>query len=159
MPSHSETKFLPYSPAQMFALVSDVHEYPAFLPWCVGARIRTRESGTINNGTPCEFITADLAVRYKVFRESFSSRVTLNPEDKTIEIEYLDGPFAHLDNKWAFSEAPEGGCRVDFHIDFQFHSRTLGLLIRRKFVDAVSKITGAFEKRAHTLYGSQNITD
>ena len=108
MPRHSETRHVPYQPEQLFDLVADVGRYPEFLPWCVGARVRTR--------TEAEMV-ADLTIGFGPFRESFTSRVALHRPDK-IGVRYENGPFRYLTNQWRF-EATETGCRVDFEIEKQ----------------------------------------
>lgn len=142
MPSHREERFLPYSSTQMFNLVADVGRYPEFLPWCVGAQIHKREGDTLY---------ADLIVGFKMIRERFTSKVTLARPDR-IEVEYLDGPFRYLKNQWLFRDA-EGGCRIDFYIDFEFRSRILRKLMQPLFQEAVRRMVASFEARARALYG------
>ena len=127
----------------MFALVADVERYPEFLPWCVATRIRSRDEFSF---------TADLIAAFAAFREQYTSRVKLSPADNTIIIEYLQGPFEHLTNRWVFI-ANEKGCEVDFDIDFKFKSKTLETLISGVFTRAIRKMTESFEQRAHKLYG------
>ena len=146
MPTHSETRFLPYTPEQMYALVGDVSKYPEFLPWCAAARIRARRPDGAK-----EVMDADLVISFKVFRERFGSRVTLDPEHKRIDTEYLDGPFRYLRNFWQFSAA-EGGCEVSFHVDFEFRSAMLQAVIGVVFNEAMQRIVRAFEQRAAALY-------
>lgn len=126
----------------MFALIADVERYPEFLPWCAAVRIRSREEASF---------TADLIAAFGALREQFTSRVMLDPAAKTITIEYIDGPFQHLTNRWRFT-AIETGCEVYFDIDFRFKSRTLETLISGMFTRAVEKMTGAFVARADQLY-------
>lgn len=147
MPTHSETRFMPYTTAQMYDLVADVGSYPEFLPWCAAARIRSREE--IEGG---EVMTADLVISFKVFRERFGSKVTLWPEAKRIDTEYIDGPFRHMKSEWHFRDV-EGGCEVDFHVDFEFRNAVLRGIIGVVFNDAMQRIVRAFETRAHELYG------
>lgn len=128
----------------MYALVADVERYPEFLPWCVATRIRSREENAF---------TADLIAAFAAFREQYTSRVRLDPAAKTIVIEYVDGPFEHLTNRWHFG-ATETGCEVDFDIDFRFRSKTLEALISGVFTKAIRKMTESFEQRAHKLYGT-----
>jgi coenzyme Q-binding protein COQ10 len=142
MPSHKEERYLPYSPAQMFDLVADIGRYPEFLPWCVGARIHKREGNVLY---------ADLMVGFKLIRERFTSKVTLAQPDR-IEVEYLDGPFRYLKNQWLFREA-EGGCRIDFYIEFEFRSRVLRKVMQPLFQEAVRRMVASFESRARALYG------
>lgn len=142
MPRHSEKRVVPYTDEQMFALVADVERYPEFLPWCAAVRIRSREETTF---------TADLIAAFGALRERFTSRVQLDHAARTITIEYIEGPFEHLKNRWVFSST-ESGCEVAFDIDFRFRSRTLETLISGLFTRAIEKMTGAFIARADELY-------
>ncbi|MEX0275876.1 MAG: type II toxin-antitoxin system RatA family toxin [Ruegeria sp.] len=148
MPTHSETRNLPYTAQQMYDLVGDVARYPEFLPWCAAARIRrTFEAG---EGRVME---ADLVISFKVFRERFGSRVTLFDAQKRIDTEYLDGPFKYMRSDWQCEEAPDGGCAVSFHVDFEFKNAVLQGIIGVVFNEAMLRIVRAFEKRAADLYG------
>lgn len=147
MPTHSETRFLPHSPQQMYDLVADVERYPEFLPWCAAARIRTRRADGES-----EVMEAELVISFRVFRESFGSRVTLWPKDMRIDTEYLDGPFRHMKSNWAFAEAP-GGCNVSFFVDFEFKNAILRRIIGVVFNEAMQRIVRAFQRRAQELYG------
>ena len=129
----------------MFALVADVERYPNFLPWCVATRIKSREGDTF---------TADLIAAFGAFREQFTSRVKLDRPAMEITVEYLDGPFEHLMNRWHF-EAVDGGCMVHFDIDFAFKSKTLELLISGVFTRAILKMAASFDARAHALYSEK----
>lgn len=148
MPTHSETKRLPYTARQMYDLVADVASYPKFLPWNSAARIRSRTP--IAGGG--EVMDADLVISFKVFRERFTSRVRLWPEALKIDTEYLDGPFRHMRSNWAFRDIP-GGCEVDFHVDFEFRNAILQGIIGVVFNDAMLRVVRAFERRAAELYG------
>jgi len=152
MPAHSETKRLPYTARQMYDLVADVASYPAFLPWNAAARIRSRRPQG-----EAEVIEADLVISFKVFRERFTSRVTLWPEALKIDTEYLDGPFRHMHSNWAFRDIP-GGCEVDFHVDFEFRNAILQGIVGVVFNDAMLRIMRAFERRAAELYGPPALT-
>ena len=146
MPSHSETRRLPYTARQMYDLVADVDSYPQFLPWTSAARIHSRVP--ITGG---EVLEADLVISFKVFRERFGSRVTLWPGALKIDTEYLDGPFRHLKSAWAFRDVP-GGCEVEFHVDFEFRNLILRRIIGVVFTEAMHRIVRAFETRAAQLY-------
>lgn len=148
MPIHAEQRHLPYSAQQMYDLVADVASYPEFLPWCAACRIRKR---TPQNGG--EVIDADLVISFKVFREKFGSRVTLGPGRHRVDVAYLDGPFKYLNNHWQFADRPDGGCDVDFFVDFEFRSPLLQSIIGVVFNEAMLRIVRAFEQRAEALYG------
>ena len=154
MPTHQETRPLPWSAAQMYALVADVARYPEFLPWNAAARIRARHPVTGKGGEPGEVMEADLVISFKVFRERFGSRVTLWPESRRIDTEYLDGPFRHLKSDWSFRDLPGGGCEVSFFVDFEFRNAILGKVIGVVFGEAMMRIVRAFEDRAKALYGA-----
>lgn len=154
MPHHQDNRDLPYSARQMFDLVADIESYPQFLPWNSAARIRSRQ--TRPDGA--EEIAADLVVSFKVFRERFGSRVVLWPAEPEsgklkIDTEYLDGPFRHMQSGWTFMDLPDGGCRVEFFVDFEFRNAILQKLIGVVFHEAMSRIVKAFETRANELYG------
>jgi len=148
MPTHSETRILPYSAQQMYDLVADVARYPEFLPWCAAARIR--RTTPLSEGAVQ--VDADLVISFKVFRERFGSRVTLWPEVSKIDTEYLDGPFKYMKSNWAFANA-EGGCEVTFFVDFEFKNKILQGIIGVVFNEAMHRIVRAFEHRAEQLYG------
>ena len=147
MPTHSETRKLPYSAQQMYDLVADVGRYPEFLPWCSAARVKT----VIPQGET-EVMTADLVISFKVFRERFTSRVVLNESVRSIDTEYIDGPFRYMKSTWDFKDV-EGGCEVSFFVDFAFRNMILQRLIGVVFNEAMHRIVRAFEERADELYG------
>ncbi len=147
MPTHSETRILPYTAQEMYDLVADVAQYPNFLPWCAAARIKS----VVPQGNT-EVMEADLVVSFKVFRERFTSRVVLMPESYQIDTEYLDGPFRYMKSNWKFRDT-EGGCEVSFFVDFAFRNVVLEKLIGVVFNEAMLRIVRAFEERAADLYG------
>ncbi|MEM9343112.1 MAG: type II toxin-antitoxin system RatA family toxin [Pseudomonadota bacterium] len=147
MTTHSETRVLPYTSAQMYELVADVKKYPEFLPWCSAARIKSR-----NPVADHEVMLADLIISFKVFRERFTSRVKLWAEEQRIETEYVDGPFRKMLSVWKFRDV-EGGCEVDFSVEFEFKSALLNSVIGVVFNDAMQRVVRAFERRAKELHG------
>ena len=149
MPTHSETRHVPYSADQMYDLVADVPKYPEFLPWTAAARIRS----TADEGDHV-IMLADLVISFKVFRETFGSQVTMWPGEKRIDTEYLDGPFKHMISNWAFEDVAEGGSNINFHVDFEFRNRILQTTATIFFNDAMQRVVRAFERRADALYGS-----
>ncbi len=152
MPSFSTRHRIPFTPDQMFDLVADVESYPQFVPLCENLVITKRD------GTPDRTVlTARMDVGYKAIRESLTTRVMLEPDKKRILVEYLDGPFRHLENRWSFHEAP-GGCDVDFYITYEFKSLMLAMLMGALFDSAFRKFTRAFEERARKIYGPSPAT-
>ncbi|MFD0979893.1 MULTISPECIES: type II toxin-antitoxin system RatA family toxin [Tropicimonas] len=147
MLTHSDKRVMPYTAQQMYDLVADIQSYPKFLPWTAAARIRGRHP---EGDVMIEI--ADLVISFKVFREKFGTRVTLDEKAGTIVSEYIDGPFKFLISKWAFRDV-EGGCEVDYHVEFEFKNRILQKAAGMFFTEAQKQIMGAFEKRAKELYG------
>ena len=143
MPRHSETRYLPYTPDQLFNLVADVANYDQFLPWVSAVRVRS-DSET-------EMI-ADLIVGFNAFKERFTSRVT-KERPHHICVDYIEGPLKYLKNEWRFDAAPGGGTDVYFSVDFAFKSRLFESLAGAIFDRALRRMTGAFEQRAAALYG------
>jgi coenzyme Q-binding protein COQ10 len=145
MPRHSETKFLPYSPEQLFELVADVASYGQFLPWVVAVRVRSSsETETL----------ADLVVGFNAFKERFTSRVVKQRPTK-ICVDYVEGPLKFLHNEWEFKPT-NGGTNVHFSVDFAFKSRIFESLAGAMFDRALRRMTGAFEQRAAALYGTSS---
>ena len=147
MPTHAETKLIPYQPEQLFDLVADCAKYPQFLPCSVGARVRTRSETQQ---------VVDLTIGFGPFRESFTSRVEMDKPGKII-VRYENGPFKYLKNQWIFRPDPKG-CKVEFFVDFEFRSRILQMAIGTVFTEAVRMMVNAFIKRAREIYGPARTT-
>lgn len=148
MPNFQDTTTVPHSAAQMFALVADIERYPEFLPMCEALKIRERrERGEMT------LLVADMTVGYKMVRETFTSQVLLKPGESVIDVSYVEGPFRYLDNRWHFVDRADGGSDVKFAIDYEFKSRTLGVLMGAMFDKAFHMFSNAFRKRALEIYG------
>jgi coenzyme Q-binding protein COQ10 len=152
VPHHDEEKILPHRADQVFELVADVARYPEFLPWCSAARIRSRAPFGAGSAAG-EILEADLVISFKVFRERFGSRVTLQPGEKRILTEYIDGPFKALHSVWTFEDLPDGQSRIRFTVDFEFRNVILARIIGLVFHEAMTRVVKAFESRAKVLYG------
>ncbi|EEW25972.1 cyclase/dehydrase [Rhodobacter ferrooxidans] len=147
---------MPYTANQMYALVADCDSYPQFLPWAAAARVRSLTP--LPGGLPGEQVmVVDLVVSFKVFRERWTSRVTLKPGPHTIRTEYLDGPFKHMLSTWAFRDLETGGCEVEFFVDFEFRNAILQGIIGLVFNEAMVRIVRAFERRAEDLYAPKTV--
>ena len=149
MPAFRTTRHVHHEPDKMFDLVCDVERYPEFLPLCTGMRLLKRteeEDGLVH-------ILAEMHVGYKAIRETFTSKVACDPHKQEIHVEYVNGPFRYLDNKWTFRPAGEGACDIQFAISYEFRSRLLGAVMGGMFDAAFRKFAEAFERRADRLYG------
>jgi coenzyme Q-binding protein COQ10 len=146
MPGIHETRRLPYSAEQMFDLVADVARYPEFLPWVVATRVRSDDG---------QEMVADMLVGFKALREKFTSRV-LKERPNRLEVIYIDGPMRDLDNVWHFRASPDGGCELDFCVEFSFKNKMFEMLAGSYFDRAFHKMVAAFETRADELYGNSS---
>ena len=149
MPRFSSKRVVRHAAANMFDLVADVERYPEFVPMCRDLKVRQRtpdEEGI-------EVIVADMTVSFKLVRETFRSRVTLDRANLQILVEYLQGPFSRMQNRWTFHPTGATTCEVEFFIDYEFRSRTLGMLMGGMFDMAFRRFAAAFEARADQVYG------
>ena len=143
MPRHTEKRFLPYTPEQLFDLVADVGRYQEFLPWVAATRIRSDGETEM---------VADLIVGFRALKETFTSKVHKR-RPREIEIDYVEGPLKYLHNSWKFAPAPGGGTEIDFCVEFAFRNRLFEAMAGQMFDRALRRMIGAFEDRAHALYG------
>jgi len=148
MNTYRITRRVKHSARKMFDLVADVDRYPEFVPMCESLSVRKR------SGEPdgVEILIADMAVGYKAIRERFTSKVTLDRPKLSILVEYLDGPFSHLENRWRFRPESETASEVDFYIAYEFRSKMLGMVMGALFDSAFRRFAEAFEKRADLIY-------
>jgi coenzyme Q-binding protein COQ10 len=148
MPHFSTTRRVRHSAADMFDLVADVESYPKFVPLCRSLELRKRTT----DGEGRDVIVADMTVAYKLVRETFTSRVTLDGPKLEILVEYLEGPFQKMNNRWSFRPAGERACDIEFFITYEFRSRTLAVLMGAVFDAAFRRFAAAFERRADEIY-------
>jgi len=159
MPQFSTRRCVKHSAAEMFDLVADIERYPEFVPLCRAMRVIRRTQFADHRAV----VVAEMTVAYKLIRESFTSRVTLDLAKRAILVEYLNGPFSRMENRWTFRSIDRGGsdgagaaqaaCEVEFFISYEFRSRTLGLLMGAMFDTAFRRFASAFERRADVVFG------
>jgi coenzyme Q-binding protein COQ10 len=149
MPQFQTKRPANHSAEEMFALVADVERYPQFLPLCEGLTVKNRKE---RDGRT--LLIADMSVGYKAIRETFTTQVFLKPDERVIEVQYIDGPFKYLNNTWRFTDTGEGRSDVEFFIDYEFKSKILGALMGSMFDRAFRMFSEAFEKRADQIYGA-----
>jgi coenzyme Q-binding protein COQ10 len=153
MPKFSSRRRVNHSASQMFDLVADVERYPEFVPLCSSLKVRQRTPGP--EGT--EVVVCDMTISFKLVRESFTSRVTLDRPGLKILVEYLKGPFSNLENRWTFEAKSEDFCEVGFYLSYEFKSRMLAMLMGTMFDTAFQRFAAAFEKRADMIYGKPGL--
>ena len=149
MPQFSTKRRVRHSASNMFDLVVDMEKYPLFVPLCTGLKVRSRT----DKGNGVSVVIAAMTVAYKMIQQTFVTRDTLDRPNLKILVEYLDGPFSHLQNRWVFHPTGENSCEVEFFIDYEFKSRMLAMVMGAMFDTAFRKFTVAFEKRADAVYG------
>jgi coenzyme Q-binding protein COQ10 len=135
----------------MFDLVADVERYPEFVPLCEALKVRSRTP----KADGVEVVVADMTVSFKLVRERFTSRITLDRPNNKILVEYLQGPFSRLENRWTFEPDGDTACNVSFFIAYEFKSRMLAMLMGAMFDAAFQRFAAAFERRADEIYGRQ----
>jgi coenzyme Q-binding protein COQ10 len=155
MPKFASKRRVRHSAPQMFDLVADVERYPEFVPLCRALKIRQR----IPKPDGTEIVIADMTVSFKLVRESFTSQVTLDRPNLKILVEYLQGPFSNLENRWTFEPKPDEACDVGFFLSYEFKSRLLAMLMGTMFDTAFQRFAAAFEKRADVVYGKPAIAN
>ncbi|MGB8897108.1 MAG: type II toxin-antitoxin system RatA family toxin [Pseudolabrys sp.] len=149
MPQFSTKRRVRHTATNMFDLVADVEKYPQFVPLCSALAVKSR----LSKGDDIVVLVADMTVAYKIVRETFSSRVMLDRPNQEILVEYLNGPFKRMQNRWTFRPVGEDTCDVEFFIEYEFRSRALAMLMGAMFDAAFRKFSAAFEKRADEVYG------
>jgi ribosome-associated toxin RatA of RatAB toxin-antitoxin module len=136
---------VPYHPAEMFALVDGIEDYPAFLPWCRKARVLSRSGDEVR---------AELEMARGGFEKSFTTRNRLQ-QNKMIEIRLVEGPFRHLDGYWRFEAIGDSACKVSLDLDFEFSNRLVGLAMGPLFTQIANTLVDSFCKRAADVYGKR----
>jgi coenzyme Q-binding protein COQ10 len=151
MPQFSTKRRVQHSAADMFDLVADIERYPEFVPMCSAMRVRSRT----DKGESVTVLIAAMTVAYKMIHQTFTSRATLDKPNLKILVEYLDGPFSRMQNRWEFHATGEDACEVEFFIDYEFRSRTLAMMMGALFDTVFRRMAQAFEQRADKVYGSK----
>jgi coenzyme Q-binding protein COQ10 len=137
-----------HSASDMFDLVADIERYPEFVPLCRSTRVSRRAK--VEEGV--ETLRSEMTVAYKMISETFVTRVTLDKPRLQIQVQYLEGPFRQLENRWTFRPLGDNACGVEFFISYEFRSRTLGFLMGSMFDTAFRKFADAFERRADVVF-------
>jgi coenzyme Q-binding protein COQ10 len=149
MPLHRETRIVPYTAEQMYAVVAAIDRYPEFLPWCSKLIVREREKqGDV------EYVTAEMFVSYLALQERYVSRVRLDFPALIIEARHVEGPFRRLDNRWRFVPLARGS-EVHFLIDFAFSNPVLSAVAGAAFGLVAARMQQSFITRADALYGAR----
>ena len=142
MAAYTQRRHLKYAAPQLFDLVADVERYPEFLPWVIASHIRCRHDQTI---------LVDMTIAAGPLRKRFSTTGVLHRPHR-IDISGADALFERFEQHWIFEPAAEGGTNVEYHVDFQFRSRVLQMLMGAAFTDRAAATLAAFERRAQRLY-------
>lgn len=148
MPKFETVRTVAHEAGHMFDLVADIESYPDFIPYCENTRLIERQEGT-----EAAVLVVDMTVGYRILRETFRSRVTLDRPKLDIKANYISGPVKTLVNEWTF-EPLASGSRIHFYLDYEFRSRALGALMNAMFDRVFKRFADAFEARADTVYGT-----
>jgi len=142
----ARSAIVPHSAAQIYALVEDIESYPRFLPWCIGAEVRSRSPGAT---------VATLTVGVSGIRQSFTTQ-NENRAPAAIDLKLVDGPFRHFAASWRFQPLGERACKVEFSMEFEFASRALATLLRPVFEHIADSMVNAFTRRADEVHGAED---
>ena len=142
MPDVAKTVLVPFSARQMYDLVANCEDYPAFLPWCAGGRILEQSGDTVS---------AELNIDFRGIRQSFATR-NVNVPGERIDMQLLSGPFKSLEGHWTFTPLAEDACRIDFTLEYHFSSAILEKVIGPVFNHITTTFVDAFVKRAEAIY-------
>ncbi len=148
MPRFTTTRRVRHAASDMFDLVADIERYPEFVPLC--RRIKLGQRRKVGEGV--ETLRSEMTVAYKMISETFVTRVTLDKPRLQIHVQYLEGPFRQLENRWTFRPRGEHASEVEFFISYEFRSRTLGFLMGSMFDTAFRRFADAFERRADVVF-------
>lgn len=141
----SRSALVPYTAAQMYALVKDVEAYPSFLPWCNDAEVHVREPG---------FIEASLELHRRGISKRFRTRNALH-ENEALGIELVGGPFRRLSGGWQFLQLGDAGSKVSLELEFEFESRATDLVFGRFFENTCNSLVDSFTRRAAQIYAGR----
>jgi ribosome-associated toxin RatA of RatAB toxin-antitoxin module len=141
MPSVHKSVLLHHSAEQMFDLVSDVANYPAFLPWCGGSTVHE---------SSMHRMVASVAIDYRGIRQSFTTENTLHRPHQ-ISMTLRDGPFNKLDGHWQFNTLRHDACKIEFRLDYAFKSGLVGTVLTPVFDHIARTFVDAFVARADEL--------
>ncbi len=147
MKTIQKSVLLMHSAHEMFALVTDVPQYPRFLPWCDDGEVLERDDFSM---------VAKVGMSIGGLRQSFTTRNVHIP-DRQVLVKLVDGPFSHLNGQWDFSplgEGSESACKVAFQLTYGFSNTTLARLVGPVFDKIAGSLVEAFVKRADEVYGS-----
>lgn len=142
MPEVTKTVLVPYSAKEMYELVANIEDYPAFLPWCSGAQILERKS---------DGVSARLNIDFKGIKQSFATENHNTPQSR-IDMQLKEGPFRALQGQWLFTALAEDACRIDFRLEYHFASAILEKVVGPVFGHIAATFVDAFVRRAEDLH-------
>jgi ribosome-associated toxin RatA of RatAB toxin-antitoxin module len=140
-----------YSPSEMYALVTQVKDYPAFLPWCERAEVIAQDASGM---------TARLHLHYAGVRHAFTTRNKHVP-DRSVDVDLVDGPFSLLDGIWNFlpiarpGQAEVSACKIEFELRYAFSNRALEAVLSPVFDRVANTLVDSFVRRAEQVYGAR----
>lgn len=140
----SRSAIVEHSAAELYALVEDIEAYPQFLPWCRETQVLGRSASETR---------AKLTVGVSGVRQSFTTRNENRPGE-AIAMQLLEGPFREFAAAWRFSPLSAQACKIEFSLQYEFSSGTLGRVLEPLFDRIADTMVDAFARRADEVYGS-----
>lgn len=136
---------VPYTAAEMYALVDDIESYPQFLPWCTCTRVLSRNDDEVR---------ATIELSRGGVKKSFTT-CNRNQPGKMIEVRLVEGPFKRLEGFWRFDPLGKDGCKISLDMEFEFASKMLSMVVGPVFTQIANSLVDAFQKRAVDVYGKR----
>lgn len=141
-----------YSPREMYDLVTAVHDYPSFLPWCERADVLEESA---------DGMTARLTLAKGGVRHAFTTRNVHRPGAE-VQVQLVDGPFSLLEGTWLFAPVGRAGqtldadaraCRVALDLRYAFSNAALEAIVSPVFDRIADSLVDSFVQRAEQVHG------
>ncbi len=146
MPHVEKSALVPYSDADMFALVDEVEHYAEFLPWCGGTDLIERSDS---------ITVATIHIDYRGIRQSFTTENAKHPSVE-MRMKLRDGPFSRLDGVWRFQALSSEACKVSLMLDYGFSNSLLEKAVGPVFGVIANTMIERFVARADAVYGGRS---
>lgn len=138
----SKSVITPFTPAQMYALVSDIENYKNYLPWCPSSQVLKSDGNKI---------IGRVDISYLKVKAHFTTE-NINTENQRIDLSLVDGPFKQMKGHWIFTHLGETGCKIEFKLDYAFSNFIIQKVIGTVFEMVIKSIVDSFVKKAHEIY-------
>lgn len=151
---HREERIVPFSPSQLFSVVSDVDNYSHFVPWCTDSRVTARHNTSDEDSDNNNFLVADLSVGFRLLSETYTSVVTIVP-NRSVSVDVPNSAlFDYLITDWTFDAVANdpGRTALSFYVEFRFRNPLYRRVTDLFFEEVVKQMVSAFERQCHRKF-------